>query len=153
MKRIVTILLAFLLIFTFLPKQDASAATFSDVTASQGFYGDIMFLLERGVINESTKFGVNDNVTREEVAVMVSKAIGLDGGRTTTPFKDVPSSLASSGYIKSAVDAGVLSGYTDGTFRPKEIVNRGQMAIFLAKAFNLILRQHLVFICFDLKSD
>ena len=137
MKKIVTILLAFLLVFSFLPKQDASAATFTDVTASHGFYGEIMFLLERGVISESTKFGVNDNVTREEVAVMVSKSIGLEGGKTKTPFKDVPSTLASSGYIKSAVDAGVLSGYTDGTFRPKEIVNRGQMAIFLAKAFKL----------------
>jgi len=80
---------------------------------------------------------VDQKVTREEVAVMVSKAVGLKGGMTTTPFKDVPSSSASSGYIKSAVDAGVLSGYTDGTFRPKEIVNRGQMAIFLANAFKL----------------
>ncbi|WP_019412501.1 S-layer homology domain-containing protein [Paenisporosarcina sp. TG20] len=137
MKKILTMLIVLLLVLSILPKQEVSAAGFTDVKSTHGFYGEIMFLLEKGVINSGTSFGVDQKVTREEVAVMVSKAVGLKGGMTTTPFKDVPSSLASSGYIKSAVDAGVLSGYTDGTFRPKEIVNRGQMAIFLANAFKL----------------
>ena len=137
MKKILSVLLIFSLIFTLIPKQEVSASGFTDVKSSHGFYGEIMFLLDKGVIAIGTSFGVDQKVTREEVAVMVSKAIGLSGGNTNTPFKDVPSTLASSGYIKSAVDAGVLSGYTDGTFRPKEIVNRGQMAIFLANAFKL----------------
>ncbi|MDX1774902.1 S-layer homology domain-containing protein [Oceanihabitans sediminis] len=137
MKKILSVLMALILLSILLPKHEVYAASFSDVPSTHGFYGEIMFLLENGVINSGTSFGVDQKVTREEVAVIVSRGIGLSGGKTTTPFKDVPASLASSGYIKSAVDAGVLSGYTDGTFRPKEIVNRGQMAIFLANAFKL----------------
>ena len=114
-----------------------SASGFSDVPANHGFYNEIMYLVDEGVVTLTKTFGVDQKVTREEVAVMVSKAVGLSGGKTKTPFKDVPSTSASSGYIKSAVDAGVLSGFTDGTFRPKQIVNRGEMAIFLAKAFKL----------------
>jgi hypothetical protein len=137
MRKLLSVLMALILALTLLPKDEVYAASFSDVPTTHGFYGEIMFLLEKGVIKSGTSFGVDQKVTREEVAVIISRGIGLNGGKTTTPFKDVPASLASSGYIKSAVDAGVLSGYTDGTFRPKEFVNRGQMAIFLANAFKL----------------
>ncbi|WP_342541914.1 S-layer homology domain-containing protein [Paenisporosarcina sp. FSL H8-0542] len=137
MKKVFSLLIAILLLLAVLPRQDASAASFSDVTPSYGFYGEIMFLLEKGVIKDSARYGVNEKVTREEVAVMVSKAVGLNGTQTTTPFKDVPKSLASSGYINSAAKAQILQGYPDGNFQPKTIVNRDQMAIFLARGFNL----------------
>lgn len=53
-----------------------------------------MFLLDKGVISSGSKYGANDKVTREEVAVMVSKAVGLDGTQTATKFPDVPASPA-----------------------------------------------------------
>lgn len=137
MKKILFLFLSTLLIISVFPQKQMAATVFSDVPASHGFYNEIMFLLDKGVVNSSNKFGVNDKVTREEVAVMVSKAVGLNGTKTATKFKDVPATSNASGYINSAVKAGVLSGYTDGTFRPKEYVNRGQMAIFLANAFKL----------------
>jgi len=137
MKKILSLLLSFVLVLTLLPKQEASAASFSDVTSTHGFYGEIMFLLEKGVIKDSSRFGVDEKVTREEVAVMVSKAIGLNGTQTATPFSDVPKSLESSGYINSAAKAEIIFGYPDGKFQPKSIVNRGQMAIFIARAFKL----------------
>lgn len=137
MKRIFSVFIAVVLLISILPAKQVSAVGFTDVPASHGFYQEIMFLLDKGVVNSVTKFGVNDKVTREEVAIMVSKAIGLNGAKTATKFKDVPATSNASGYINSAVKAGVLSGYTDGTFRPKQYVNRGQMAIFLANAFKL----------------
>ena len=136
MKKFLSVFLAAVLLITIFPITPASAA-YSDVPSSHGFYQEIMFLKSKGVIADRAKFGVDDKVTREEVAVMVSKALGLDGKQSSTKFKDVPSSLSSSGYINSAVKAGVINGYTDGTFRPKGIVNRGQMAIFLANGFKL----------------
>lgn len=137
MKKILSVLIALLLVFTFLPKNEVSAAAFSDVPTTHTYYQEIMFLLDKGVINSSSKYGVNDKVTREEVAVMVSKAVGLDGKQTTTKFKDVPSSLSSSGYINSAVNAGIINGYPDGTFKPKALVTRGHMATFISRGFEL----------------
>lgn len=122
-----------------------SSSGFSDVPTNHGFYKEITFLVERGVFSPSNHFGVNQMVTREEMAVLVSKAVGLSGGKTNTPFKDVPSSSESSGYINSAVKAGIVSGYKDGTFRSHELVSRGQMAIFMARAFNLKTESSTVF--------
>jgi len=51
LKKVLSLLMALLLIFTMLPKQEVSAAGFTDVKSSHGFYGEIMFLLEKGVIN------------------------------------------------------------------------------------------------------
>ncbi len=137
-KRILLMLMTTVLVFSGLALSKAEAAQFSDVPTNHRFYDDVQYLMEQGVISPSgSKYGVDQKITREEVAVMVSKSVGLNGKQTATKFKDVPSSLASSGYINSAVNAGIISGYPDGTFRPKEIVTRGQMAIFLSRAFKL----------------
>ncbi|MFX3672851.1 MAG: S-layer homology domain-containing protein [Paenisporosarcina sp.] len=137
MKKLLSVLMSILIVLALLPKQEVSAATFSDVPTTHTYYQEIMFLLDKGVINAGAKYGVNDKVTREEVAVMVSKAVGLDGKQTSTKFKDVPSSMSSSGYINSAVNAGIINGYPDGTFKPKDLVTRGHMATFISRGFKL----------------
>lgn len=137
MKRILLLVASLLLFIGVLPTQNASAAGFSDVPSSHGFYDEVMYLLSKGVIDAKPKYGVDEKVTRAEVATMVSKALGLDGKQTATPFKDVPSTHPASGYINSAVKAGIIKGYTADTFKPTGIVNRGEMAIFLARAFKL----------------
>lgn len=55
-------------------------------------YYDFTYLLSKNVINESSKYGVSDIVTREEVAIMVAKAVGLNGTQRATKFSDVPAS-------------------------------------------------------------
>ncbi|MCG3087273.1 S-layer homology domain-containing protein [Sporosarcina cyprini] len=86
-------------------------------------------MLEQGVIGPGSKYGVNDIVTREEVAVMVSKAVGLDGTQRNTKFPDVPKSHNSSGYISSAVEVGIINGYRDGTFKLNDKVTRGHFCV------------------------
>ena len=114
-----------------------TGADYTDVPATHQNYSDVMFLLERGIIDDVNVYGINDIVTREEVAVMVAKALELDGTQRTTNFSDVPASHKNSGYIQSAVEAGVIKGYNDGTFKPNNKVTRGQMAAFLGRAFDL----------------
>lgn len=76
-------------------------------------------------------------VTRAEAVAMLGRAKGYDGVKRTTKFKDVPSQSFASGYIQFAAEKGVLSGFSDGTFKPNEPVTRAEMAILLAKAFEL----------------
>lgn len=117
----------------------AAAAEFKDMDSNYSFYNEIIYLKNKGIISGFTDgtFRPEEKVTRANVAVMLGKALELNGTKKPTPFKDVPSSHQASGYIASAVDAGIISGYSDDTFRPNEIVSRGQMAIFLARAFHL----------------
>ncbi|MER1959225.1 MAG: S-layer homology domain-containing protein [Solibacillus sp.] len=115
-----------------------AAQVFSDVPVKYSNYADIAYLLDKGIISADKKaYGVKDIVTREEVAVMVAKAVGLNGTQRAIKFKDVPKSNKNSGYIQSAVEAGIIKGYTDGTFKPTTKVTRGQMAAFIARAFDL----------------
>ena len=114
-----------------------SEAAYKDVPATHQNYSDVMFLLERSIIDDGNVYGISDTVTREEVAVMVAKALKLGGTKRTTDFKDIPGTYKNSGYIQSAVEAGIIKGYADGTFKPNNKVTRGQMAAFLGRAFDL----------------
>ena len=140
MKKYILNFIAFILLLSIaLPVQNASAKqVFTDVPTSHSNYKDIMYLLEQGVISDkNAKYGVQDIVTREEVAVMVAKAVKLDGTPRATKFSDVSKSNANSGYIQSAVEAGIINGYNDGTFKPTAQVTRGHMAAFISRAFDL----------------
>jgi N-acetylmuramoyl-L-alanine amidase len=44
--------------------------------------------------------------------------------------------MSASGYINEMVKKGIISGYSNGTFQPTKILNRGEMAILLSRAFN-----------------
>jgi photosystem II stability/assembly factor-like uncharacterized protein len=57
---------------------------------------------------------------------------------TTTPcsiqFSDVPESSAFYSYIRCLVCRDIASGYSDGTFRPSNLVTRGQLAKIVSNA-------------------
>lgn len=60
-------------------------------------------------------------VTRAEFVTMAVRATpGGDqiGQAATSPYPDVPRSHWASGYVEAAVSLGLVSSYSDGTFRP-----------------------------------
>ena len=50
-------------------------------------------------------------------------------------FTDVPSYYAFTDAIQDCTSKGILSGYSDGTFRPANLVTRAQFCVMLARAF------------------
>ena len=50
------------------------------------------------------QFKPKRNVTRAEAAIMLGRALKLDGTQRTTSFSDVGASAKASGYIQSAVE-------------------------------------------------
>ena len=138
-KIAITLLVALLVVVaTFLTNVTRAQQIFADVPTQHANYADIQYLVEHDVVSATNKeYGVGDIVTREEVAVMVAKALKLDGTPRETKFSDVPSSNPNSGYIQSAVEAGIINGYPNGKFQPKTKVTRGHVATFIARAFDL----------------
>lgn len=113
----------------------AMAAVFKDVTK---YSSEINYLVDRQIINgyPDQTFKPGNDVTREEAITMVGRATGLNGKMRATSFKDVKSNSYASGYIQSAYEKGILPD-TGDTFRPKEKMTRGDMALVLAKAYQL----------------
>lgn len=137
MRKVFISLLSLLLVLGVFT--NVQAASFKDVPASSTFYKEINYLTSKKIISgyADGSFKPNEAVTRGQAATMISRALGLNGTQRTTKFKDVSKSNAASGHIQSAVDKGIIQGFSDGTFRPNQKVTRGQMAIFLVRAFNL----------------
>ncbi|MDX8344136.1 S-layer homology domain-containing protein [Rossellomorea sp. YZS02] len=117
----------------------AEETTFKDVKEYTSFYEEIMYLHGEEIIfgYEDDTFRPTDGVTRAAASAMIGRALGLDGTKRDSSFKDVPEQSFASGYIASAVEAGIINGYNDGTFRPNQLVTRGEMAIFISRAFEL----------------
>ncbi|MGA4718514.1 N-acetylmuramoyl-L-alanine amidase [Fictibacillus nanhaiensis] len=115
------------------------AATFSDVSDTYRAKEEIEYLVSKGIISgfSDGSFRPNQGVNRAETAVMIGKALKLNGIKRNTNFSDVSSSSFASGYIQSAVEEGIITGYGDGTFRPGKTVTRSEMSILLARAFML----------------
>jgi len=130
----------------------ASAASnpFKDVASSDE---EILYLWNRGLIFgvSKTTFGPQQAVTREQAATMIGRALGLPGKLRKTSFPDVNPSRYSSGYIQSAYEKGIITGGSDGNYRPTDTMTRGEMAYLLSRAFNYTKTGHVFFT--DIKTD
>jgi hypothetical protein len=75
-------------------------------------------------------------INRGQVATFLARALRLDpvpGKR----FGDVGAGFVHEGNINALVDAGVLGGYADGTFRPNQALRREHMAVIISRALEL----------------
>ncbi len=121
------------------------AASLLDIPASAE--AEINYLITEEVISGygDGTFRPKQAVTRAEAAIMLGKALNLNGWKRSTPFKDVAINSAASGYIASAVSKKIINGYSDGTYRPNDPITRGQMALLLQRAFKLTEKGEVFF--------
>lgn len=112
---------------------------FNDVNNSQRFAGPIAFLTVNGQLKGFPDGSIKpyDNITRAEAAAIIGRALGYPEKATAAAFKDVSPSSFAGGYIQALKEAGIISGFKDGTFKPDQKVTRGEMAIFISQAFKL----------------
>ncbi|WP_159449164.1 SpoIID/LytB domain-containing protein [Demequina sp. NBRC 110055] len=114
----------------------ANAATgFSDVPASHQFAKEISWLAGEGITTgyADGTFRPKDEVSREAFAAFLYRLSGRPSVSlpSTSPFKDV---AKGSQFYKDIVwlsKQGITTGWADGTFRPKDTIDRDAMAAFL----------------------
>ncbi|GEM_PF-934406 len=99
---------------------------------------DIELLAHKLILSgiESHSFAPNEHITRAEFAALIVRSLGLADSSMAASFKDVPTTAWYAGALVTAVEAGVISGYEDYTFRPHEPVTREQMAAILTRAMS-----------------
>lgn len=116
---------------------------FQDVAQTAWYADDIAIAYRAGYFSGTADNAASPSVrlTREQAMVLLAQNMRLDGvAGEVTEFSDGKQfSYWSKEYVKAAVQKGLISGYTDGTFRPKNYITRGEMAVILTKAVgNLI---------------
>lgn len=116
-----------------------TANLYSDVIVSNWFISSLHQLQQEKIIGgyPDGTFKPNRAVTRAELAAMIGRTLKLDGTKRQTVFPDVHQQLFASGFIQTAQEIGLITGYPDGTFRPNNPVTREEVAVFMTRAFHL----------------
>jgi len=78
-------------------------------------------------------------ISRDQMAVYAARAIA--GGDENVPddyliasFTDVPMDFWAFRHVEYAAELGVIKGYTDGSYQPGQTVDRGAMAVYIARS-------------------
>ncbi|WP_339204168.1 discoidin domain-containing protein [Paenibacillus sp. FSL K6-3182] len=123
---------------------------FSDIRGGTWFSGSVGAASKAGIINgyEDGSFRPHDTITREQMAVMIARAIEFTG-KMVNPAEFVLDPFADQGDISDwalesvAINryANVMQGLSDSTFSPKEEATRAQAVTILKR-----MLQYLQFI-------
>ncbi|TCK98071.1 S-layer family protein [Natranaerovirga hydrolytica] len=113
---------------------DPNSGSFSDNQDTNSWYFSyIETALENEVIHRTSHFRPTEPITREEMAIMIVRALGYDtlGSRLSylpQPFKDVTENI---GYISIAKDFGIISGTGNDLFKPSDYATREESAVMM----------------------
>ncbi|MBN1458772.1 MAG: VCBS repeat-containing protein [Armatimonadetes bacterium] len=120
---------------------------FTDVGDTHWAYKYICYAVDQNVVTGYPEgdYKPNEEVTRGQMAVYVARAMVaptssvLDHYMPVDPqnFPDVPSDHWAYTYVEYCVEHGVVNGYPEGDYRPAKVVTRDQMAVYVARAFDL----------------
>ena len=129
-------------------EEDFSGKTeFTDVPADAWYATGTAWAASKGIVNGygDGKFGPNDPVTREQMAVIMynfTKAMGYDikGNAALTKFSDSASVHSwAAEAMQWAVGTGVMSGNSDGTLDPRGTATRAQVATIMSNYIQVLL--------------
>ena len=111
---------------------------FTDVNVRDWYNDDVDIAYTEGYINgtSETTFSPAESITREEAAVILTRNMMLQPtvGEDTSFSDSRELDEWSRGYVATAARYQLLTGYTDGSFRPKNPITRGEAAILLTRA-------------------
>ncbi|MBR3639118.1 MAG: S-layer homology domain-containing protein, partial [Clostridia bacterium] len=141
MKKLILFAIPFIaaaLVFAVAVSSEPARLPFSDVPNDAWFYGAIAEAYESGLVKgkSGTVFAPADNVTRAEVAAMLSRLDGTDVskyGSYAAAFTDAAKGSWYREYVGWAAFSGILKGYPDGTVRPDARVTRAELSAMIKR--------------------
>ncbi|GAA0315570.1 hypothetical protein GCM10008967_02660 [Bacillus carboniphilus] len=114
----------------------AAASSFTDV--ADKYKEAVDYLVDNNITagKTTTTFGTDEKIIRADVAVWLAKALDLDTANAPDAgFTDVPD--RAKGAVNAIKEAGITAGKTTTTFGASDEITRGEMAIWLSKAYDL----------------
>jgi len=113
---------------------------FADITPGNTHYEAIKYLKDHDIISgySDGTFKPNNTVNRAEALKMLMLAFNVDvGGPFQMNFSDVDKSAWYASTLSTAVARGIVKGYSDGTFKPSNTVNRAEYLKILFATNNI----------------
>ena len=115
----------------------SAVTTFKDVPETSKYKEATDFLVTKGVKGfKDGTFGFNQNITRADAAVMLANVLELDiEGAPSAGFTDVNPRFEK--HVNALYAAGITKGAGNNKFNSFAEITRGELAIWIQKAFNL----------------
>ena len=111
---------------------------FTDVPEKAWYAEDVNIAYHTGYIQgtSSNTFSPSESITREQATVILSRILMMQTqvGENVDFTDSRDMSDWSRGLIASAVEYGLIEGYSDGSFRPQNPITRGEASILLVRA-------------------
>lgn len=128
--------------------EETAPIAFSDVEPEDQHYVAISYLHDIGIIDgyEDNTFKPYNKINRAEALKMLTIASGLftneppeaENENIEPPFTDTPHDAWYIPYLVTAKEKGVISGYSDNTFKPDQTINLAEsLRIYLESFENL----------------
>ncbi len=127
-KRLFLLVLAAALILTAVGISASSELPFTDVKEGAWYYDYVKSAYENGYVNgmTATTYEPSSGLTRAQFVTILGR-IQEAQEADDTPFTDISSSTWYRGYAGWAAEAGIVSGYEDGTFRGNNLITRQEL--------------------------
>ncbi|HNG77016.1 MAG TPA: S-layer homology domain-containing protein, partial [Candidatus Obscuribacter sp.] len=93
-------------------------------------------LTQRSIIGgfPDGSFKPDDGITRAQFAAIAMKALNVPAASGPATFKDVAPTYWANKAIAAVSQAGLVTGFPDGSFKPEDKITRAQALVILAKA-------------------
>jgi NlpC/P60 family/S-layer homology domain len=114
----------------------SSYSKFKDVSTSFWGVESINAVKEAGIINgyPDGTFKPNQEMTRDEIAELISKTFVLADKGTENSFPDVKEGYWAYDSIQRLSENNIASGFEDNTFKPQNETSRAEFSTFLYRA-------------------
>ncbi|SEJ63048.1 S-layer homology domain-containing protein [Bhargavaea ginsengi] len=129
---------AWLLVLSILFTSGQSVSATDDITGHWA-EEDMRFLIDRGILKgDANGYHPNDVITRGQFAVLLARALELEPSSGGIAFTDVDNRSGYLAELLAAADAGIITGYPDGTFRPSVQIKRQHMAVMMKRTLDYL---------------
>lgn len=120
------------------PPVSSDLHPFTDISNVSWASDAIAFLYNQKIISgkSTNEFAPNDCITREEFVKIAIGIVGIEPNSDNCDFADVNPSQWYAPYISAAMNAGIVSGYSDTHFGVGEYITRQDVAVILDRIHN-----------------
>lgn len=111
-----------------------SGQAYDDIPPSHMFFSEITAATDAGIVNGVGKdtFLPEKPITREEIMLIISRCTSSPD-KSPVSFKDIDKSYPYKTELGRAVATGIIKGFDDGTFRPKNNATRAECSAMLVR--------------------
>jgi hypothetical protein len=126
--------------------QGEEEISFEDINGGEWYYSELKKAIYGEYIGgyEDNTFRANDNITRQEVAVILQNLVQLKSNEESelekfTDTEDIPT--WSRAALNLAVQKGYLTGYTDKSLKASNYITRAESVMVLSNVFGTIYNE------------